>query len=167
MKIRILALAVGMSVLLLPEITAEEIVLPEHNLSVTLPESWKQIPEQRPGILVRAMADSGRLRFIFTKPPIKASGKVNDAEFQVGVKRSLRDQGFPKLLRSELIKVGGSEAYLCEATREDDKPHSTLQVVWFQGDALYSLVFASVSKPLKEVTDVQTIIESVKLLPKK
>jgi hypothetical protein len=146
---------------------AGEIALPDHHLSVTLPESWRQIPEQRMGILVRAESDSGRLRFILSKPPVATSGNVNEPQFQVGVKRSLRDQGFPKLVRSEVIKVAGSEAYLCEAARNDDKPYSTLQIVWFHDGAFYSLVFASLSKPLKDVTDVQTIVESVKLLPKK
>jgi len=115
---------------------------------------------------VRAESDSGRLRFILTKPPVAASGNVKEAEFQIGVKKSLRDQGFPKVVRSEVIKVAGSDAYLCEATRNDDKPYSTLQIVWFHNGAFYSLVFASLSKPLKDVPDVQTIMESVKRLPK-
>ena len=166
MKPRILVLVVAISMLMVSAVTAGEIALPENHLSVTLPESWRQIPEQPSGILVRAESDSGRLRFMLTKPPVKASGNVKDAEFQVGVKRSLRDQGFPRIVRSAVIKVAGSEAYLCEAARGDDKPYSTLQIVWLHDDAFYSLVFASASKPLKEVADVQTIIESVKVLPK-
>ena len=166
MKPRMLVLVVAISMLMVSAVTAGEIALPENHLSVTLPESWRQIPEQPSGILVRAESDSGRLRFILTKPPFKASGNVKDAEFQVGVKRSLRDQGFPRIVRSAVIKVAGSEAYLCEAARGDDKPYSTLQIVWLHDDAFYSLVFASASKPLKEVADVQTIIESVKVLPK-
>jgi hypothetical protein len=167
MRLRTLILAVGISILALPAVIAGEIALPDHHLSVSLPESWRQIPEQRTGILVRAESDSGRLRFILSKPSVAARGNVKDPEFQVGVKKSLRDQGFPKLVRSEVIKVAGSEAYLCEAARNDDKPYSTLQIVWFHDGAFYSLVFASLSKPLKDVTDVQTIVESVKLLPKK
>lgn len=167
MKLRILILAVGISVLILPAVIAGEIALQQDNLSVTLPVSWKKIPEQRSGILVRAESDSGRLRLILSKLPIKASGDVNDAEFQVGIKRALRDQGFPKVARSEIIKIAGSEAYLCEATRDDEKPYSTLQIVWFHDGEFYSLVFASFSKPLTEVADVQTIIKSVRLLSKK
>src|SRR4051794_9089864 len=88
MKLRSLALAVGFSGLLVSQIMPGEILLTAHHLSVTLPESWKQIPEQRPGLLVRAESDAGRLRFILTKPPVKATGDVKDAEFQMGVKRS-------------------------------------------------------------------------------
>lgn len=167
MKLRTLILAVGLSMLALQAVIAGEIVLNGSHLSVTLPELWRQIPEQRTGILVRAEADSGKLRFILSKPPVAASGNVKDPEFQVGVKRSLRDQGFPKVVRSEVIKVAGSEAYLCEAARNDNTPYSTLQIVWFHDGAFYSLVFASLSKPLKDVPEVQTIIESVKPLPKK
>jgi len=157
----------GVSILAFAAAIAGEIALPDHHLSVTLPESWRQIPGQRAGILVRAESDSGRLRFILSKPPVAASGNVKDSEFQAGVKRSLRDQGFPRVLRSEVVKVAGSEAYLCEAARNDDKPFSTLQITWFHNGSFYSLVFASASKPLKDVTDVQTIVDSVKVLPKK
>lgn len=167
MKIRRLILVASVWISQLAAIMAGEIALPEYHLSVALPDTWRQIPDQRTGILVRAESDSGRLRFILSKPPVAASGHVKDADFQIGVKNALRDQGFSKVVRSEIIKVAGSEAYLCEATRDDNKPYSTLQIVWFQDGAFYSLVFASLSKPLKDVTDVQTIIESVKVLPKK
>src|SRR5438128_778003 len=167
MKIRTFILLASVLTSQLRAVMAGEIALSEHHLCVTLPDTWRQISEQRTGILVRAESDSGRLRFVLTKPPVAASGNVKDAEFQTGVKRSLRDQGFPKVVRSEVIKVAGSEAYLCEAKRDDDKPYSTLPILWFHDGAFYSLVFASLSKPLKDVTDVQAIIESVKLLPKK
>lgn len=134
---------------------------------MTLPEAWRQIPEQRPGILVRAESDSGQLRFILSKPPVAASGDVKDEGFQGGVKKSLRDQGFAKVVRSGVIQVAGVPAYLCEAGRIDDKPYSTLQVAWFHDGAFYSLVFASLAKPFNEVADVQTVLESVKPLPKK
>lgn len=167
MKIRTFILVASIWASHLAAVIAGEIALPEHHLTVTLPDAWRQVPEQRPGILVRAESDSGRLRFILTKPPLAASGNVKDADFQTGVKKSLHDQGFPKVVRSEIIKVAGSDAYLCEAARDDGKPYSTLQIVWFQDGAFYSVVFASLSKPLKEVPDVKTIIESVKVLPKK
>ena len=90
---------------------------------------------------------------------------VQKEGFQYGVKQSLIDQGFTRIVRSEVIKVGGSDAYLCEAARED-KPHSIIQVVWFHEGHAISLVFLSLAKPFKEVPDVQTIIDSVKVLPK-
>src|ERR1051325_9810397 len=84
MRILILFAAAVLLVVGCRTATAGEITLPEHHLSVRLPEPWKQIPEQRPGILVRAESDSGRLRFILTRPPVQASGNVKDSEFQVG-----------------------------------------------------------------------------------
>jgi hypothetical protein len=145
---------------------AGEVSLKEYRLTVTLPDAWRQAPEQRDGILLRAESDSGRLRFMLTRPPIPMKPvRVQDADFQKGVKQSLRDQGFPKIARSEVVKVAGADAYLCEATR-DDKPSTTLQVAWFHEGRFHSLVFASLAKPLKNVPDIQTIINSVRVLPK-
>jgi hypothetical protein len=145
---------------------AGEVSFKEHHLALTLPEAWRQVPEQRDGILLRAESDSGRLRFLFTRPPIPMKPvHVQDAEFQAGVKQSLRDQGFPKITRSEVIKLAGADAYLCEAAR-NDKPYTTLQIAWFHEGRFHSLVFASLAKPIKDVPEIQTIIDSVKVLPK-
>ena len=145
---------------------AGEISLPKYNIAITLPDRWAHIPDQSIGILVRAQADSGQLRFIFTRPPIPMEPvPLQNAAFQKGAKQSLIDQGFSKIVRSEIIKVAGSDAFLCEAARED-KPHSIIQVVWFHEGHSISLVFLSLAKPFKEVPDVQSIIDSVKVLPK-
>jgi hypothetical protein len=131
-----------------------------------LPDGWQQVPDQSTGILVRAQADSGKLRFVFTRPPIPMqTGSVQDAVYQKGIKQSLIDHGFSKIIRGEVVKVAGSDAYLCEALRED-KPASIIQVMWFHEGHSISLVFLSLAKPFKDVPDIQTIIDSVKILPK-
>ena len=158
--------SVAASAALVSAAFAGEISLKEHHLAVTLPDTWRQLPEQREGILLRAEPDSGGLRFMLTRPPIPMKPvRVQEADFQKGIKQSLRDQGFPKIVRSEVIKVAGADAYLCEATR-DDKPYTTLQVAWFHEGRFHSLVFASLAKPIKDVPDIQRIIDSVKVLPK-
>jgi hypothetical protein len=81
--------------------------------------------------------------------------------------KGIRDQGFPRLLKSEMTKVAGLEAYWCEAKRDDEKPWSIIQVVWLQNGATYSVVFLSLSKPLNQVKDVKTIIDSLKVTAKK
>ncbi len=146
---------------------AGEIGLHDARLALTLPETWRQVSETRTGILVRAEyvgADGGRARFMLTRPPLPSKPeRVQSASFQDGVKRSLRDNGFPKIVRSEVVTVAGADAYLCEAMR-DDKPHSTLQVAWFHEGVFHSLVFASMSKPLKDVPGIQSIIGSMRAL---
>ncbi len=145
---------------------AGEISLAEYHLAVTLPDGWQQVPDQSTGILLRAQSDSGRLRFIFTRPPIPMQpAPIQDPGFQHGVKQALIDQGFTKIIRGDVIKVAGSDAYLCEAARED-RPHSIIQVVWFHEGHSISLVFLSLAKPIKDVPDIQSIIDSVKVLPK-
>lgn len=166
MKYRTLILALVTSVTMLASAFAGEISLPDYHIGLALPDGWRQVPDQGTGILVRAQSDSGRLRFIFSRPPSPMQpAPVRDAGFQHGVKQSLTDQGFTKIIRSDVIKVAGSDAYLCEAARED-RPHSIIQVVWFHEGHSISLVFLSLAKPFKDVPDVQTIIDSVKVLPK-
>ena len=163
---RTLILFVAILVGLLSAAFAAEVSLKEHHLAVTLPDAWRQVPEQRDGILLRAESDSGRLRFMLTRPPVPMKPvRVQDANFQKGIQQSLRDQGFPKIVRSEVVKLAGTDAYLFEATR-DDKPYTTLQVAWFHEGRFHSLVFASLAKQLKDVPDIQTIIDSVRVLPK-
>lgn len=145
---------------------AGEISLPEYHIAVTLPDGWQRVAEQRTGILVRAESDSGHLRFVFTRPPVPIEPTpVQGADFQKGAKQALVDQGFPKIIRSEVIKVAGYDAYLCEAARED-KPYSIIQVVWFHEGHSISIVFLSLAKPFKDVPDIKTILDSVKVLPK-
>jgi hypothetical protein len=145
---------------------AAEVVISEAHLGVTLPDSWHQVAEKKVGILLRAEADGGLVRFMLTRPPIpNKPERMDTAKYQQGVKDALRDNGFPKVVRSELIKVAGADAYLCEVTR-DDKPHSLLQVAWFHEGVSHSLVFVSLSKPFKDLADIQKIIKSVKVLPK-
>jgi hypothetical protein len=163
---RTLILFVAASLALVSAAFAGEVVLQEHHFAVSLPDGWHQVPEKRDGFLLRAESDSGRLRFMFTRPPIPMKPvRVQDVDFQKGIKQSLRDQGFPKIVRSEVVKIASADAYLCEATR-DDKPYTTLQVAWFHEGRFHSLVFASLAKPLKDVPDIQTIIDSVRVLPK-
>lgn len=144
---------------------ADEILLPEYHLAVTLPNGWQQVTDQSTGILVRAQSDSGQLRFIFSRPPIPMEpAPVQKEGFQNGVKQSFIDKGFTKIIQSKVIKMAGADAYLCEAARED-KPDSIIQVLWFHEGYSISLVFLSLAKPFKDVPDVQTIIDSVKVLP--
>jgi hypothetical protein len=160
-SIFVLALLSGVT-----SISAAEVVISEAHLGVTLPDSWNQVAEKKTGILLRAEADRGLVRFMLSRPPIpNTPERVDTAKFQQGVKDALRDSGFPKVIRSKVIKVAGADAYLCEAIR-DDKPHSLLQVTWFHEGVLHSLVFVSLSKPFKDLPDIQKIIESVKPLPK-
>lgn len=145
---------------------AAEVTISEAHLRVTLPDSWHQVAEKKAGILLRAETDGGLVRFALTRPPIpNKPERVDTAKYQQGVKDALRDNGFPKVVRSEVIKIAGADAYLCEATR-DDKPHSLLQVAWFHEGVSHSLVFVSLSKPFKDLPDIQKIIESVKTLPR-
>jgi hypothetical protein len=165
-KYRTLFLILVTSAAMLVSTFAGEISLPDYHLAVTLPDSWQQVPDEHTGILVRAQSDTGQLRFMFTCPPVPVQpAPVANASFQNGVKQSLTDQGFTKIIRSEVIKVAGSDAYLCEAARED-RPHSIIQVVWFHEGHALSLVFLSLAKPFKDVPDVQSIIDSVKVPPK-
>ncbi len=166
MKYRTLMFALVTSATMLASAFTGEIPLPEYHIALTLPDGWQQVPDQSTGILVCAQSDTGRLRFIFSRPPVPMQpAPVKDAGFQHGVKQSLIDQGFTKIVRSEVIKVAGSDAYLCGAARED-RPHSIIQVVWFHEGHSISLIFLSLAKPFKDVADVQTIIGSVKVLPK-
>ncbi len=166
MQYRTFILALAVSVATLASSLAGEIPLPEYHIAVTLPDGWQQVADQGTGILVRAQSDSGRLRFLFTRPPVPLEpAPVQNAGFQKGVKQSLIDKGFSKIVRSQVIKVAGSDAYLCEAGRED-KPVTIIQVVWFHEGHSISLVFLSLAKPFKDVPDVQAIIDSVKVLPK-
>jgi len=166
MKYRAFILIVAASVAMIVSTLAGEVTLPQYHLKLTLPEEWQQVSDQSTGILIRAQSDAGRLRFIFTRPPVPIKpAPVNDAGFQHGVKQSLIDNGFSKIIRSQVIKVAGSDAYLCEATRED-KLHSIIQVVWFYEGHSISMVFLSLAKPFKNVPDVQSIVDSVKVLPK-
>jgi hypothetical protein len=145
---------------------AAEVILPNAHLAVSLPDSWREVAEKKTGILLRAETDGGHVRFALTKPPIpNKPERVDTSSYQKGVKDALRDNGFPKVVRSKVIKVAGVEAYLCEAAR-DDKPHSILQVAWFHDGVSHSLVFVSLAKPFKDIPDVQKIIESVRVLPK-
>jgi len=147
-------------------VSATEVVISEAHLGVTLPDSWHQVEEKKTGILLHAEADGGLVQFKITRPPIpNKPERVDTEKYQQGVKDALRDNGFPKVVRSEVIKVAGADAYLCEVTR-DDKPHSFLQVAWFHEGVAHSLVFVSLSKPFKDLPDVQRIIQSVKVLPK-
>jgi hypothetical protein len=148
-------------------VSAAEVVISDAHLGVTLPDSWHQVAEKKPGILLRAEADGGLVRFMLTRPPIpNKPERVDTAKYQQGVKDALRDNGFPKVVRSEVIKVAGADAYFCEATR-DDKPHSLLQVAWFHEGVSHSLVFVSLSKPFKDLPDIDGIIKSVRALPKR
>ena len=166
MKLGTLILALVSSVTMLASAFAGEISLAQYHIAFTAPEGWQRVPDQSTNILVRAQSDSGRLRFILSCPPIPMQpGAVRDAGFQRGAKQSLHDQGFTKVIRSEVVKVAGSEAYLCEAARED-RPHSIVQVIWFHEGHSISLVFLSLAKSFKDVPDVQAIIDSVKVLPK-
>jgi len=145
---------------------AGEISLPDYHLAVTLPNGWQQVADTNTGILVRAQSDAGQLRFVFSRPPIPMEpAPVQKVEFQNGVKQSFIDKGFTKILQSKVIKIAGTDAYLCEAARAD-KPDSIIQVVWFHEGHSISLVFLSLAKPFKDVPDVLTIIDSVKILPK-
>jgi hypothetical protein len=147
-------------------VSAAEVLISEAHLGVTLPDSWHQVADKKGGILLRAEGDGGLVRFMLTRPPIpNKPERVDTAKYQQGVKDALRDNGFPKIVRSEVIKVASADAYLCEATRED-KPHSLLQVAWFHEGVSHSLVFVSLSKPFKDLPDIQKIIHSVKVLPK-
>jgi hypothetical protein len=166
MKYRTFIFCLAVSVMTLTSAPAGQISLPDYHIAVTLPDGWQQVSDQSTGILVRAQSDSGLLRFIFSRPPVPmAPAPVQNTGFQHGVKQSLIDQGFTKIVRGEVVKVAGSDAYLCEAARED-RPHSIIQVVWFHEGHSISLVFLSLAKPFKDVPDVQTIIGSVKVLPK-
>jgi hypothetical protein len=166
MKYRAWIVASFISGLMMTRALGGEIALPKHHIGITLPDRWQQVPDQTAGILVRAQSDSGRLRLMLTRPPVPMKpAPVQDSGFQSGVKRSLVDQGFTKIVRSEVIKVAGSEAYLCEATRED-RPHSIMQVVWFHEAHPISLVFLSLANAFKDVSDIQAIIDSVRVLPK-
>ena len=101
-------------------VSAAEVVISEAHLGITLPDSWHQVAEKKAGILLRAEADGGLVRFMITRPPIPSKPeRVDTAKYQQGVKDALRDNGFPRVVRSEVIKVAGAEAYLCEATRDD------------------------------------------------
>ncbi len=165
MKYRTLILALVASGMMAPAF-AGEISLPEYHLAITLPDGWQQLSGNDTIILVRAQADSTRLRFVFVRAPLPVKPEsVQDSGFQSGVKRSLLDQGFVRIVRSEVIKVAGSDAYLCEAARED-KPYSVIKVVWFHEGHSMSLNFASFAKSFKDVPDIRTIIDSVKVLPK-
>jgi hypothetical protein len=145
---------------------AGEISLPEYHISLKLPDGWQQVADPSPGILVRAQSNSGQLRFICTRPPIPMEPTpVQDAGFQDETKQALIDHGYSKIIRSEVIKVAGADAYLCEAAQEDNSK-SIIQVVWFHEGHSISLVFLSLATPFKDVPDVQTIIDSVKVLPK-
>ena len=166
MSYRTLLLVLLASAMMLPSAFAGEISLPEYHLALTLPDGWQQAPDKTTGILLRAQSDSGQLRFIFTRPPVPMQPTpVQDTGLQHGVKQSMIDQGFTKVVRSEVIKVAGFDAYLCEATRED-KPHSIIQILWFHEGHSISMVFLSLAKPFEDVPDIQTIIDSVKVLPK-
>lgn len=166
MAYRTFTLVLAVSLTMIASVFAGEISLPDYHIAVTLPDGWQRVSDQTTGILVRAESDSGHLRFVFTRPPIPMEpAPVQDAGYQKGIKQSLIDHGFPTIVRSEVIKVGGSDAYLCEAARID-KPVSIIQVMWFHEGHSISLVFLSLGKPFKDVPDVQTIIDSVKILPK-
>jgi hypothetical protein len=65
---------------------------------------------------------------------------VQNAGFQKGTKQALVDRGFSKIVRGEVIKVAGSDAYLCKAAREDN-PVSFIQVLWFHEEHSISLCF--------------------------
>jgi len=147
-------------------IFAEQISLPEYHLAVSLPDGWQRLTDDPTGILIRAESDSGRLKFVFSRPPIPMDpAPVQNAVFQQGIRQSLIDHGFSKIIRSEVVKVAGTDAYLCEALREDH-PVSIMQIMWFYEGHSISLVFLSVSKAFKDVPDVQSIIDSVKIIPK-
>jgi len=166
MTYRTFTLILAASVAMITSVFAGEISLPDYHIEVTLPDGWQRVSDQTTGILIRAQTDSGQLRFVFTLPPIPMKpAPVQDAGYQKGIKQSLIDNGFSKIIRGEVIKVAGSDAYLCEAARED-KPVSIIQVMWFHEGHSISLVFLSLAKPFKDVPDVQTIIDSVKVLPK-
>lgn len=166
MKIGRYTFALAASAAMLAAAFAGEISLPKEHIAVTLPDGWQRVPDHSAGILLRAQADSGQLRLIFTRPPVPMkSAPVQDAGFQRGVKQSLIDHGFVTIVRSQVIKVAGADAYLCEARRKD-RPHSIMQVLWFHEGHSLSLVFLSLAKPFKDVPDVQAIIDSVKVLPK-
>src|ERR1044071_2925088 len=120
MKCRVFFLGLAASVVVSASAFAGEVSLPDYHLAVTLPDGWKQMPDQTKGILLRAQSVSGDLRFAFTRPPIPMPvAPVQNAGFQKGIKQSLIDHGFSKIIRDEVIKVAGSDAYLCEAVRED------------------------------------------------
>lgn len=163
---RAFALVLAASVAMIASAFAGEISLPDHRIAVTLPDGWLRATNLTTGILIRAHADSGQLQFALTRPPIPMKPvPVQDAGYQKGIKQSLIDNGFSRMIRSEIVKVAGSDAYLCEAARED-KPVSIIQVMWFHEGHPISLVFLSLAKPFKDVPDVQTIMNSVKILPK-
>jgi hypothetical protein len=145
---------------------AAEVKIPDARLTVTLPNSWRQVASEKAAILLRAETDGGRVLFALTMPPIpNKPERVDASKYQNGVKAALRDFGFPKVVRSEVIKVAGADAYLCEVAR-DDKPDRMLQVAWFHDGVSHSLVFVSLAKPFKDLPDIQKIIDSVKVLPK-
>jgi hypothetical protein len=75
---------------------------------------------------------------------------VQKTSFQNGVNQSFIDKGFTKIIQSKVIKIAKTDAYLCEAARED-KPVSIIQVLWFHEGHSISLVFLSLAKPFKDV----------------
>jgi hypothetical protein len=145
-------------------VRAAEINLPDHHLSMTLPEGWSEISKKPAGIIFRAQNTAGKLQLLIVHKKIDEKVSVKDSDFQKGVKDGARDQGFPNVIRSELTKINGADAFLFEAARAD-RSSSFLQISWFQNQDLYALNFASLSKPFKEIPSIAEIIASVKKTP--
>lgn len=163
MKPHTFILRLAISFACLTSVFAGEILIPKHHLAVTLPKGWQRMADKDTNTLIRAESDAGKLRFILSRSDEPQEAYlVNRPAYQNGIKQSMVQVGFTNIVRSEVIKVAGSDAYLCEA-RHKNKPDSFMQVIWFHEGHSVSFIFVSLGKPFKSVPDAQAIIDSLKV----
>jgi hypothetical protein len=141
---------------------AETVALKEHRLSLDVPKEWRQVPAAGDSLL-QAQTPDRRTRMFLRKPTLDARAKLTDPKFQAAVRQSLVPAAFTNVVRSEVIKFAGKDAYLIEADRTAPSD-SVLAVVFPHQGAMHSLTFLSLGKSVGADTNVQSVIKSVKVL---
>lgn len=97
------------------------------------------------------------------KTSLDPKAKMNDPKFQAAVRQALVPAPFTQVVRSEVTKVAGKDAYLLEVNRTAPAD-AVLAIVFPHQGAMHSLTFLSMGKPLTGNTNIQGVVQSVKAL---
>lgn len=143
----------------------EAVTVPGQGITLLLPTGWQILPKTPENTLFLAGAENGDLRMALISPPgHPKSISVSDPRFQQRVKAALQANEYTKITRSEVIKLAGTNAYVCAAA-VGKTAESTMQAHLFHKHRGLLLVFFSARTPVTQVTSMQTIMKSLRLAP--